>query len=472
MSGRFQSLPKVIDQAVCRARYPARLAAPPVTMSIFGPQTESCDDAPMLPPLSALQPAIDWLNQLDELDRPVAARWLDDLRLVDSQTFNDKLRSLVQERASQVAGNNPIALYVERELAQRNGLSQFAFWQKNTKSPISGKRAMRSYGPAVKFKLLASQRTTRPEAGSEAIIANLMTGLQRSHRRQYFLNAGPDEYRSRKIRTVFVVTDFVGTGDRVWKFLNAFWRMPTIKSWRSTGMVQFHVLAYSATAGGAAHARSHPIQPEVHWLAPCPTIRTLYTESDAKRIEEVLVRYDPVDKDPVKSLGYGGQGAMLIFSHGCPNNVPRALCKAGRNWNPLFVGRSNTLPAFNSHDSLEKRERAFALLRAGRRSSALSSATWTDDGHERLLVLAALRAGHRFRELLAEVTSLDLWRVDAAMNNLKALGWVTPHGALTSDGRRNLRFAGPFELRKTGLSDARSTDRMYYPKLLREPIKC
>lgn len=330
---------------------------------------------------------------------------------------------------------------------------------------------MRSYGPAVKFKLLASQRTTRPEAGSEAIVANLMTGLQRAHRKQYFLNAGPDEYRSRNIRTVFVVTDFVGTGDRVWKFLNAFWRMPTIKSWRSTGLVQFHVIAYSATAGGVAHARSHPIQPEVHWLAPCPTIRTLYTESDAKRIEEVLVRYDPVDNDPVNSLGYGGQGAMLVFSHGCPNNAPRALYKADRDWSPLFVGRSNTLPVFNNHDSLEKRERAFALLHTGRRSTALSSAAWTGDGHERLLVLAALKIGHRFRERLAEVTGLDLWRVDAAMDSLKALGWVAAHGTLTSEGRSNLRFAGPFELRKTGSSDASSTDRMYYPKLLREPVK-
>ncbi|CAM8665651.1 hypothetical protein MCEMSEM18_01411 [Comamonadaceae bacterium] len=422
--------------------------------------------------LSTLQNAIDWLNQMDELDRPVASQWLDDLRLVDSQSFNQKLRKFVHERASKVSGGRPIALYVERELAQRKGLSQFAFWQKNTKNPITGKRALRSFGPAVKFKLLASQRTTRPEAGSEAIVANLMTGLQRAHRKEYYLNAGPDEFRRRSIRTVFVVTDFIGTGDRAWKFLNAFWRMPTIKSWRSTGLVQFHILAYSATAEGVAHVRSHPIQPEVHWLAPCPTIRTLYTESDANRIKEVLVKYDPVDKHPIDSLGYRGQGAMLIFSHGCPNNAPRALYKADSDWIPLFVGRSNTLPIFNNQDSLEKRERAFALLHTGRRSMVLSSAAWTGDGHERLLVLAALKSGHRFRERVAEVTGLDLSCVDAAMDSLKALGWVAASGVLTAEGRTNLQYAGPFELRKTGSSDAGSTNRMYYPKSLREPFKC
>lgn len=447
------------------------LAAPPATLRNFVSPAEPRNHLRMPPPLSTLQPAIDWLNQMDELDRPIAARWLDNLRLVDPQTFNEKLRNLVKERARQLAGNGPVALYVERELAQRNGLSQYAFRQKHTKNPTSGKRAMRSYGSAAKFKLLASQRTTRPEAGSEALVANLMTGLQRAHNKRFFLNAGPDEYRTHKIRTAFVVTDFVGTGDRAWKFLNAFWRMPTIKSWRSSGLVQFHVIAYSATAGGAAHARSHPIKPEVHWLAPCPTIKTQYMESDANLIERVLVRYDPVDKDPVNSLGYGGQGAMLIFSHGCPNNAPRVLHKAGRNWAPLFVGRSNTLPAFNNHDSLEKRERAFALLRTGKRSAALSLAACTGEGHERLLVLAALRAGHRFRERISEATGLDLWRVDAAMNNLKTLGWVAPHGAITSDGRSNLRFAGPFELRKTGSPDAKSKDRMYYPKSLREPTK-
>lgn len=425
----------------------------------------------MSQPLSELQPAIDWLNQMNEIDRPIASRWLDDLTLADSQAFKDNLQRLVQERVRQIAGNNPIALYVERELAQRKGLSQYAFWQKNTKNPISGKKSMRSYGPAVKFKLLASQRTTRPEAGSEAIIANLMTGLQRAHRKQYILNAGPDEFRSRKIRTVFVVTDFVGTGDRIWKFLNAFWRMPTVKSWRSTGLIKFHVIAYSATAVGAAYARSHPIQPEVHWFAPCPTIRTMYTEFDAKKIEEILVRYDPVGSDPIESLGYGGQGAMLVFSHGCPNNAPRLLYKMSRSWNPLFVGRSNTLPAFNKPETWEKRKRTFALLRSGSRSTALSTAAWSGDGHDRLIVLAALRAGHRFRERIAEVTGLDLWRVDAAVHSLKELGWVAPHGTLTSEGLSNLQFAGPFELQKTGSSDARSIDRMYYPKLLRGPFK-
>jgi hypothetical protein len=51
----------------------------------------------------------------------------------------------------------------------------------------------------------------------------------------------------------------------------------------------------------------HTRVPEVHWIAPCPTINTEYTATEANVLREIFIRHDPIDHNPVESLGYGGQ---------------------------------------------------------------------------------------------------------------------------------------------------------------------
>lgn len=420
-------------------------------------------------PLSTLPEAQAWLAKIEVGDRMIISRWLDDLKLVDANDFRRKLIALINREAQRLSPDRPIALYAERELARRLGKTQYAFHQRPTRGP-DGALRQRSYGSAAKFKVLQSTRTVRPEAGSEAIVANLLTQLQRGMSSRFVLNPGPDEYRAKRISTAFVVTDFVGTGNRTWSFLDAFWRMPTVRSWRSLGLVSFHVLAFSATSRGAVHVARHPIKPEVHWVAACPTIDTFYVAYEADKLKQALIRNDPRDHHPVDSLGYGGQGAMLVFAHGCPNNAPRLLYIGARSRPPLFSQRANLMEHFAEPARSPTSAKLFEQLATNpAHATRLREAHTSVAGQERLLVLAALKAGHKLREQLALRTGLDLRNVELALASLRTIGWVSERNSLTDAGHRNLKAAGPFKLYAGDGKALTASEGMYYPKSLRPP---
>jgi hypothetical protein len=419
--------------------------------------------------------AIEWLEQFSDEDRLIAAGWLDELTIVSADTLRTKLLELIKSEVAQ-APDRPVALYIERELAMRAKKPQYAFHQRKLKSPRSGRTVMRAHHTVPKIRLIQPRRTLGPEAGSEVIIANLATNLQRLDPDKYFVNPGPDQIREHRIGQIFILTDFVGSGDRVYKFLDAFWQHPTVKSWKSLKWIRFVVLAYSATSQGASHVREHPSAPEIKWVAACPTIRTHYTGHEAKIIEALCQKYDPIDKDPKDSLGYQGQGVMLVFAHTCPNNAPRFLYKKSRKkgkWRPLFAGRSNTLPTLGQSNSSVRQHRRLVKLGRGVVGNrwALAGAVSDDVARGRLLVLASLKAGYRYREDIAASTGLDVAVVEIALADLKNFGWVGKSNALTGEGHRNLLAVGPLELRKTDTNSRIRSSVMYYPKSLRPPVK-
>ena len=56
--------------------------------------------------------------------------------------------------------------------------------------------------------------------------------------------------RTKHVGRIVVVTDFVGSGKRVREMLEAFRAVATLRSWRSYGLIEFHVVAYSGTEVG------------------------------------------------------------------------------------------------------------------------------------------------------------------------------------------------------------------------------
>jgi len=417
-----------------------------------------------------------WLGQFLANDRKVIESWLDNLSIVDAELFRTKMLAHIKHYAQLLSPMHPVALYAEREVKKWKGKSQYAFHEKPTKSLTTGRRALRSYGLAAKIKVIQQSRTVSPEIGSEGIVANLLTQLQRENSGRFSLNAGPDLIRrtDQEVKVAFVVCDFIGTGTRVNGFLDSFWRMATIKSWSSLKLLKFHVLSYSGTPEGIAAVRAHPSKPEVHWIAPCPTIDTEYSESEASILRSIFVDYDPIDRDPVESLGYGGQGAMLVFAHGCPNNAPRVLYKKGRGrrkWEPLLRERGNTLGHLRDNDERRRRMAKFSKLVPEVVAKKLREIALRSDGIDRLLVLTALKAGYRFNESIAHVTGLDLLDVDNAIAVLHRLEWISSRNRLTSEGYRNLSLASPIKLKGGNKTLDHSNERVYYPKQLRPPIK-
>jgi hypothetical protein len=432
---------------------------------------------PRKPQLFSQSPeAQEWLNQFPLNDRKIIEGWINTLSVIDAELFRTKMLAHIKGHAQQLSPERPVALYVERELRQRAGKSQYAFHEKSTKLLNSARRVLRSYGPAAKIKVIQQARTVSPEIGSEGIIANILTQLQRDSRERFILNAGPEVIRKagQQIRVAFVVCDFIGTGTRVRRFLDAFWRMATVKSWNSLKLLKFHVLAYSGTPEGIAAIRTHPSMPEVHWIAPCPTIDTEYSPAEANVLRKIFIDHDPIDSDPVESLGYGGQGVMLVFAHGCPNNAPRVLYKKGRGrrkWKPLLRERGNTLEYLANNDDLKRRLTRFDKLAPAAIASRLRAAALSSEGIDRLLVLTALKAGHRFNENISHATGLDLADVEKAVKVLHQLGWISSRNRLTSEGHRNLTLAGPIKLQSKKKTSGFFDERVYYPKSLRPPLK-
>lgn len=410
----------------------------------------------------------EWIAQFSDNDRIIIEQWLDRLSIVDADTFRRKITRLIKDKAELLSPHNPVTLYVERELINRLGKPQRAFHEKLSRHPPR----RRAYGAAAKIKVIQSLRTVSPEYGSEAIIANLLTQIQRSDRYKFKLNAGPDVIRTKdkEIKYGFIVCDFIGTGNRIRNFLDAFWQLPTIKSWISLKLFKFCILAYSGTREGISAVRAHPSMPEVHWIAPCPTIYTEFSETEALVLQEIFIRNDPVDHDPVESLGYGGQGAMLVFAHGCPNNAPRVLYKKnGRKWKPLFRERGNVLENIRTVGNINSRLNKFIKL-APTHAKRLNKAAIYADGVDKLLVLSALKAGYRFNEDISYATGIELPGVEALVKGLRQIGWISTEGRLTTEGRRTLALASPLKIRAKHEKRVISDERVYYPKSLRPPI--
>ena len=189
--------------------------------------------------------------------------------MVSADEFLDRLEALVEARVA--PGRTPIGLYAEREIRKYKGVPNRLFKEKS----FRGRSRAMGAGP----KPVQSPRTIDPEVGSEGLIALAITGLCRRNRSVFISHPGPDQIRKRKVRTFLLLTDFIGSGFRARNYLDAAWRLASVKSWWSFGWLRFEVVAYAATEAGKAAVETHPSRPTVHLVAACPTISSRFTKT-------------------------------------------------------------------------------------------------------------------------------------------------------------------------------------------------
>lgn len=405
-----------------------------------------------------------WLEQFDAADQVTAIRLLESIQLVSRDRFGEGLRELILERT--VRGQGPVGLYAERELNHRKGVPHRLFKETRTKV----RRALGSGPQPVK-----PTKAYDPKVGSEGLVAQLITELCREFPQTFLSHPGPDKIRQKRLRRFLVVTDLIGTGDRAYSYLEAAWRVRSVRSWwsaRSVAGLKFEVVAYAATATGRVMVQCHPCQPEVHCLHAC---RTLNDESDAqmrRALRDLCVRYDPLNHDPRDALGYGGIGALIAFAHGAPNNAPRLLHVATSKWVPLFPKRitASTRSTFQVAQETDARDIRARLLEM--RQTRLAKLDWLAKAksHARnvLLVLAAVSRPPRDTFTIARKTGLSILDVEKAIAKALANDWITDGRRLTDRGRAELN-----RLRADDSEPALSEqpEAPYYPKALRAPSK-
>jgi len=411
--------------------------------------------------LTETQIAVDWVGQFEIEHQATAIELLDAMTLVSHEEFMSGLRAQLIRRGQELTG--VVGLYAERELRKWRGIPNRLFKEER-------RVPRRAFGAGP--QPVQSTHAYDPEVGSEGLIANVVTQIRRELPAKYLSHPGPDQIRRRHVRTFALVTDFIGSGKRVCEYLDAAWRIASVKSWWSAGLLRFEVVGYAASAIGRKNVENHITKPLVTLVAGCPTIYTEFSDDNLDRIRDLCIDYDPRDRDEFDSLGFGGIGVLLAFAHGIPNNAPRLLHKSKRGgrepWNALFPARvtSNVNATFG-----RRSDNASIMQRLTRMGQIrLAEGPWvgeaTESAKKMTLVLAALARGPRLEEIVARRTGLTLLEVRALINSAKALQWVDQRLRITDVGFNQLKHARSL---REDLPLSNKPNTFYYPKLLRAP---
>ena len=372
----------------------------------------------------------------------------------------EELRNLIIMRADD--GNQPVGLYVEREVRRREGKPNRLF--RETRGKV---RRAHGAGPQP----VQSIRAYAHDVGSEGIVAQLASELCRQRPKQLLDHPGPDTIRKLKVRRFFLLTDFIGSGQRARTYLDAAWRVRSVRSWWSARRVKgmsFEVLAFASTSDGRACVEDHPAAPQVSVVTGCPTVASVFTGERRTVIRDLCLRYNPLGGDPIESLGYRGGGALIAFAHGAPNNCPRILHKRSARWVPLFPMRvTAAIRSTFVEDDAEAIKARLHAMRQARLAEALHVAALGPHSHANVLLLAALARGPRHDEALSGRTGMTLFEVKRALNTARKHSWIDVARRLTDAGQAELAAA-----RRAAPPDPLppKAKTVYFPTALRVPV--
>jgi hypothetical protein len=405
--------------------------------------------------------ALTWLGQFQPEDQNSAIELLRALKFVSRDSFFEHLRTLLLSRLSK--GKTPVGLYAERELQRRHGVPFRLF-----KEPRRKIKRATGLGPQP----VQSTNLNRPDVGSEGIVAQLISELCRERPNEFFNHPGPNIIRKKKIRRFLVVTDFLGSGKRVRTYLEAAWRVRSVRSWwsarNSVGM-SFEVLAYAATASGRQAVESHASTPTVHVASGCPTVDNTFGHGAQPQILQLCANYNPARLFP--ALGYESVGSLIVFAHGIPNNAPAILHKKSDDWAPLFPVRMTSETRADLAEEFSHPVVAERLMRMRQKRLALSPQVkalpvWSQS---MILILGALGNPPRHDEILSRRTGLTILEVQTFIAKARANGWIGMSRHLTDRGHLQLQHA-----RKSGQTNTpiqTKKKEFYFPSSLRAPIE-
>lgn len=409
--------------------------------------------------LSESATATRWLAQFDDLDQAEAADLLDRLVLLSEAQVSERIFSQLDAIS---CAQGRIALYAEREIPQKTA---FAVEQYVDSKGVTRSRAV----PNARFEAVRPRRgSTR--VGSEGWMAFLVSQAVKANAR-YVGHPSPKQYTSStpagRIRKVVIVTDFIGSGDRLWNMLERFWRVPTFTAWWSRGYVRFHIVAAAGTAAGIAKVKTHRCRPEVHCATVVPTLgKGMIANPWAKGWTALAKSYGKSHPEP---LGYKASGALVAFEYGMPNNVPAILGERFKGWRPLYKGRapSDLNPLFGLPPTSWHLIRNIAEQRLAQLRRALDFKSRRHDRLEMLAFLLTIR-GRWHTDAAVEIAEKSGLRTDDVLrlrDRAAAVGWISSQGRLTDEGRKLVR-AGVSLVPKATRSVAGRL-HPYYPRSLR-----
>ncbi|QQM32354.1 hypothetical protein JET14_09565 [Martelella lutilitoris] len=402
------------------------------------------------------------MSNFDTADRVAARSLLDSLLLLNrdevSELIQEQLLTLASERSGK---RKSVALYAEREFQEKQ---LFTTEQIKLPNGLTRERAIGKKGPPSVQPIRGGRRV-----GSEGLISSLISQAVKKHSGIFINTPGPDRFRSKHnpISTIAIVTDFIGSGNRVLSMLDKLWNLRTIRSWHSTKLIDFVVIAAAATSDGAAVVGSHITHPDVRVGRTVPTLSSSKFDRHCSDWEELLGKFAEDHPDDEYVWGYEHSAAMVLFNYGIPNNAPSILWKAIGAIKPLYIGNApaELSPLFWSGSKREQVERA-----AQERGHELDS---TIDVKEQMILLVLQELRGRFthkKQLDKKVRELSERLSLPANDIVEALSVAYLKNLIEANGR--LTDKGYDELRAQSISRERdivvpTTKKPYYPIALR-----
>ncbi|MBD9675685.1 hypothetical protein IB274_03190 [Pseudomonas sp. PDM18] len=409
-------------------------------------------------------PEVDfWLEQFNQRpdDYLLAKELFDKIIYVDHLDLKVHLHlKLDQLRFKSV----PCAVYVERELQKTKALLPPAMY-KEERVKVKGKKkySLRARGAAA--QAVQSLKYKQQEIGSEGILAQVLTKQCEKFPESYMFQPTAEEIRARKVRKIIVVTDFIGSGDRVASMLSSLWRVRSVRSWVSLRLIKIYVVCVSGTDVGIAAVERHSSKPVVVKGMECPTIYNSFDGGRSFEMLDLCNRYGGFSPEP---LGYKNAAALIAFEHSAPNNLPAIFvksCAQKRNhWDALFYKRSTEF-LWGIHDNIDLCVmEAFQAL--GLEGIVLSWKYKSLGQVERYAVLITAISSKGYSTINEQIqySGIPFRCFDLALLYAVKEGWIGPSGRVSRKGRAMVN-----DLSSNFLVE-NSPPSFYYPRQLRAPF--
>lgn len=264
-----------------------------------------------------------WLAQFGADDQEAACKIVTSLTLVSHSEFERVIQRSLENLSSE--HEQPIAFFAVREVEK-----QKSYFDQYTDPDTGNVDAL----------------VSGSNHGSEARVAATIRNYCKTDPDRLLNHPALEELKHRKCRTVVLVDDFIGSGERTAEYIDAFWMDRTFVSWLSLKYLKVVVVAYSGTERGIKRVSKHKAKPEIIIERSCPTFRDMPWRNELRKsVLDVCKRYGRRTSAGYWWDGYGSALAALVFEHGCPDNAPAILwapTEEKKLWKPLFPNPGDT----------------------------------------------------------------------------------------------------------------------------------
>lgn len=410
-------------------------------------------------PLSRSETGKAWLAQFSSTDDVKAAsKLLDAMLLLNDTEVADAIRDGIDKLVEEWHGRGrSLALYAEREF---DSGSAFESGDIADATGRIRRRAVSYCGPVKPTR-------GKMRVGSEGTVAHLISQLVEKWPRLLKNHPGPKGIRAKSspVGAIVIVTDLIGSGTRVNKMLDKFWRVPSVKSWFSGKWIEFIVVAAAGTQVGIANVQSHRLRPTVIAEHVVPTIETWKNQTLAHEWRRLIANYGPSSgRGGVARSGYRDSSALVALSSRIPNNTPAILHQSDGEWRALYEGPApaDLRPHFRMLDEMDQTKSAAEAI-------GVDLAEDLNARDAKLVVVLSLPPALLRRQdivAIAATTTMSRSEIERIIKRAVESGLLTSEGRLTEGGQGLLKANRRGDRRTTTIA---TNTEPYYPQTLRIP---